>query len=139
MSSISAELNALATATVMDFYKRHFKREASDQHYLRFSRAATAFWGLMACGVAVYASQLGSLIEVVNKFGSLFYGSLLGVFVLAIGTRWATARSAFWGLLSGMAAVALVSVMTEISFLWYNVVGVLTVVVVGAAIRVFSR
>lgn len=131
MSSISSELNALATASVIDFYRRHVKPRESDAHYLRVSKLATAFWGLLACGVAVWASQLGSLIEVVNRFGSFFYGSLLGVFVLAIGVRRAKARGAFFGLLVGMATVALVSVTTEISFLWYNVVGVVTVVGVG--------
>jgi Na+(H+)/acetate symporter ActP len=134
MSSIAAELNSLATASVMDFYKRHVRPEATDRHYLKFSRLATAVWGLMACGVAVYATQLGSLIEVVNRFGSFFYGSLLGVFVLALGTKWATGRSAFWGLLAGIACVAVVSMTTEISFLWHNVVGVVAVVSVAAVI-----
>jgi SSS family transporter len=138
MSSIAAELNSLSTATVIDFYRRHFKPEASDEHYLFVSRLATAFWGLMACGVAVFATQLGSLIEVVNKFGSFFYGSLLGVFILAIGTKWATSSGAFFGLLMGMATVALVSVATDISFLWYNVVGAVTVVLVAFLISVPS-
>jgi Na+/proline symporter len=70
----------------------------------------------------------------VNRFGSFFYGSLLGVFVLAIGIRRARARGAFWGLLAGMGAVALVATTTEISFLWHNLVGVVTVVVVGLAL-----
>ncbi len=131
MSSISSELNALATASVMDFYRRHFRPQESDRHYLRVSKLATGFWGLTACGVAMYAVQLGSLIEVVNKFGSFFYGSLLGVFVLAIGTRRATGTGAFVGLLAGMAAVAVVSQRTSISFLWYNVVGLVVVVSVG--------
>ena len=131
MSSISAELNALSAATVMDIYRRLIRKEASDAHYLRVSKLATAGWGLMACSVAVYASRLGSLIEVVNFFGSFFYGSLLGVFVLAIGTRWATSRSAFVGLIAGMVVVAIFGKTTDYSFLWYNLVGVLTVVVVG--------
>lgn len=131
MSSISSELNSLATASVIDFYRRHFVKDASDRHYLVFSKFATAFWGFLACGVAIYAVQLGSLIEVVNRFGSFFYGSVLGVFILAIGTRWATPLGAFLGLLSGMTAVATVSVITDISFLWYNVVGAICVVAVG--------
>jgi Na+/proline symporter len=131
MSSISAELSALSTATVMDFYRRHFRPEESDKHYLLISKIATGFWGIFACVVAYYAGQLGSLIEVVNKFGSFFYGSLLGVFVLALGTKRATARGAFWGLLAGMAAVGVVSYTTSISFLWYNVVGCAVVVAVG--------
>ena len=139
MSSISAELNSLATSSVIDIYRRLLRREAPDRHYLVFSKIATAIWGLMACAVAVYASQLGSLIEVVNRFGSFFYGSLLGVFVLAIGTRWATSRSAFLGLLGGMAVVATVSIGTEISFLWYNVVGVVAVVGIAAVVRIVEK
>jgi Na+/proline symporter len=87
----------------------------------------------------VYASRLGSLIEVVNLFGSFFYGSLLGVFVLAIGTRWATPRSAFAGLLAGMGAVAFFGMTTEFSFLWYNLVGVATVVAVGFLVSLGER
>lgn len=132
MSSIAAELNSLSTATLIDFYKRFFKPEASEQHYLRVSWLATAVWGVVACGVAVFATNLGSLIEVVNRFGSFFYGSLLGVFVLAIGTRRATGTGAFVGLIAGMSAVASVAVSyPSISFLWHNVVGVVTVVAVG--------
>lgn len=74
MSSISAELNALATATTIDFYRRHFKKAADDKHYVFFGRVATLAWGLFACVVAMYATNLGSLIEVVNKFGSFFTG-----------------------------------------------------------------
>ncbi len=136
MSSISSELNALATTSVMDFYRRRFRPEASDRHYLRVAKVATAFWGALACGVAIYATQLGSLIEVVNKFGSFFYGSLLGVFVLAIAVPRARARGAFFGLLAGMAAVALTSWYSSISFLWYNIVGAATVVIVGLLLSV---
>ena len=131
MSSIAAELNSLSTATVIDFYRRLWRTDASDAHYLRVSKLVTGFWGLVACVVAIYAASLGPLIDVVNQFGSFFYGSLLGVFVLAIGVRRATARGAFWGLLAGMAAVATVNFTTSISFLWHNVVGVATVVTVG--------
>jgi Na+/proline symporter len=89
--------------------------------------------------VAVYAAQLGSLIEVVNRFGSFFYGSILGVFLLAIGVPWATAAGAFWGLLAGMASVAAVATLTPVAFLWHNVVGVAAVLLVGAAISAVGR
>jgi SSS family solute:Na+ symporter len=132
MSSISAELNALSAATVIDFYRRHVRVDASDRHYLLASRWATAVWGGVACVVAVYATTLGSLIEVVNRFGSFLYGSLLGVFVLAIGTQRATGLGAFVGLIAGMSAVAYVAFWhPAISFLWHNVVGVAVVVFVG--------
>jgi len=139
MSSIAAELNSLSTATVIDFYRRHMKTNADDRHYLFVSKVATGFWGIFACIVAAYATQLGSLIEVVNRFGSYFYGSLLGVFVLAIGIKRATAAGAFWGLIGGMAAVAAVANTTSISFLWYNVVGVLGVLVVGLVVSTLFR
>ena len=140
MSSIAAELSALSTATVIDFYRRHLKPEAPDREYLRAAKLATGFWGIFACVVAVYASRLGSLIEVVNKFGSYFYGSLLGVFVLAIGTRRATGRGAFWGLLAGLASVWLVSLRyPKVSFLWYNLLGCVAVVTVGMLLSLTDK
>ena len=138
MSSIAAELNSLSTATVIDFYRRLWRTDASDAHYLKVSKLVTGFWGIVACTVAVYAANLGPLIDVVNRFGSFFYGSLLGVFILAIGTRRATARGAFWGLLAGMAAVALVARYSSIAFLWHNVVGAAVVVVVGMGVSLIS-
>ena len=132
MSSIAAELNALSAASTIDFYRRHIRREASDAHYLRFSKLATGFWGVFASIIALYAANLGSLIEVVNRFGSFFYGSLLGVFVLAVGMRRATSAGAFWGLLGGMASVAAVATFfPDVSFMWHNLVGVVAVCAIG--------
>ncbi len=138
--TIAAELNSLATSSVIDVYKRLYNPVAPDQHYLNVSKAATAFWGVFATIVAVYASTLGSLIEVVNRFGSFFYGSILGVFRLAILTRRATGTGAFVGLIAGMSAVAAVaSGRPDISFLWHNVIGALVVFVVGMAISLGTR
>jgi Na+/proline symporter len=139
MSASAGELNALGTSTVIDVYRRHIRKDASDAHYLLVSKVATGAWGLVACSVAVYAANQGSLIEVVNRFGSYFYGSLLGVFVLAMGTRRATGRGAFWGLAAGMVAVVSVAASTTISFLWYNVVGAIVVIVVGLALSLTDR
>ena len=138
MSSIAAELNALSAATVIDFYRRHLKPGASDRHYLFVSKLSTAFWGVFATVFALYAANLGSLIEVVNRVGSYFYGSLLGVFVLAIAVRRATANGAFWGLLAGMAVVGVVEATTDISYIWYTVVGTVTVVAVGMGISLLQ-
>jgi solute:Na+ symporter, SSS family len=134
MSSIAAELNSLATSTVIDVYRRLLRPAASDAHYLRISKAATAFWGAFACVVATFAAGLGSLIEVVNRFGSFFYGSLLGVFVLAVAFRQTTGTGAFVGLIAGMAVVLTVAfhpATSGISFLWQNPIGAIVVVVVG--------
>jgi len=135
MSASGGELNALATATIIDFYKRHFVTSADDAHYLLVSKLATMFWGLVACVIAIYAANQGSLIEVVNRYGSFFYGSLVGVFILAILTKRATATGAFWGILAGLAVVLTVAFeLPWIAFLWHNVIGAAVVVVVGMAI-----
>ena len=132
MSSAAAELNALSTASVIDFYKRHYRKSATDSHYLKVSKYATGFWGAFASVTALFATNLGSLIEVVNLFGSYFYGSLLGVFVLAVGFRRASASDAFWGLIGGMITVGFVASTTNISYLWYNLVGVVAVCLIGS-------
>lgn len=139
MSSIAAELNALATATTLDFYRRLFKPEATDSHYVAVGRFSTFIWGIFACIVAIFASNLGSLIEVVNKFGSFFYGSLLGVFVLAFAVKRARSRGAFFGLLFGIASVWIASYYTNIEFLWFNVIGCMVTVIAGYLISLTVR
>jgi Na+/proline symporter len=134
MSSAAAEMNALATSTVIDVYRRHVRPSADDAHYLRVSKAATAFWGLVGCTFAVYAARAGSLIEVVNQVGSLFYGTLLGAFVLAIGTKRATGTGTFVGMLAGFGTVLWAARFSSVSYLWYNVLGVLVVVLVGMVV-----
>jgi len=134
MNAISGELMSLSTATVIDFYKRWISADAPEERLLVISRAATVFWGIFACVVATYAVSLGSLIEVVNRFGSFFYGSILGVFLLAMIKR-ANARGAFIGLIIGMATVGLVNWrLPKVAFLWHNVIGAVVVVVVGMLI-----
>jgi SSS family transporter len=136
MSSIAAELNSLSTSTVIDFYRRWVKPEGPDSHFLMVSKLATAFWGAFACFVATFAVTLGSLIEVVNRFGSFFYGSILGVFLLSM-VPWARANGAFVGLIAGMATVGLVNFgAPAVSFLWHNVIGALTVLAVGLPLSI---
>ena len=85
----------------------------------------------------MYSANQGSLIEVVNRYGSLYYGSLLGVFILAIVTKRATALGAFWGMVAGMAVVLFVAFeLPWVEFLWHNVIGAVVVVVVGMLISV---
>ena len=138
MSSIAAELNALSTASVIDFYRRWIKPHADDAHYLTVSKGATVFWGFFACIVATYAATLGSLIEVVNRFGSFFYGSILGVFLLAM-VPMAKARGAFLGLIIGMGTVGFVAFQTSIEYLWQNVIGAVVVLLVGVPLSLIDR
>jgi solute:Na+ symporter, SSS family len=137
--TIAGELNSLSTATVIDFYKRWLRPVASDAHYLTISKVITGLWGLFACAIAVWAAELGSLIEVVNRFGSFFYGSILGVFILAVAVPVATGTGAFVGLIAGMASVAWVTRFTDIAFLWHNVVGAVVVVAVGLLVSLVTR
>jgi SSS family transporter len=137
MSASSGEMNALATATVLDLYKRHVNPQATDARVVLVSQLATVFWGLFACVVSVFAADRGSLIEVVNTFGSLFYGSVLGVFILALGVKRANGHGAFSGMIAGIVvvfAVAFHPATRSISYLWYNVIGAVVVTVVGLAV-----
>jgi SSS family transporter len=137
MSSSSGEVNSLATVTVIDVYRRHVHPNASDHHYLWVSRLATAFWAGYAVFFAQYAKKLGSLIEAVNLLGSLFYGSLLGVFVLAFWFRRVSGTGAFLGMLAGEAAIFWAFWFTGISFLWYNVIGCAVVILTGLVVSWF--
>jgi Na+/proline symporter len=134
MSASAGEINSLATVTMVDLYRRHFRHGASDHHYLMASRWATIFWGAYAIASAGFGRKLGSLIVAVNVLGSLFYGSLLGVFVLAFFFRRVRGTAAFWGMLAGEVVVFSAFLFTGISFLWYNVIGCAVVVLAALAI-----
>lgn len=134
MSASSGEINSLATVSMIDVYQRHFHRDATDKHYLLASRIATVFWGAYAVVFANLAQGFGALIELVNQVGSLFYGSMLGVFVVAFFMRRAGGTAAFWGVLAGQAVVFAVARFSSIAYLWYNMIGCLVVVGVAWAI-----
>jgi SSS family transporter len=131
MGTISGEINSLATVSVIDIYKRHLVRGGSDAHYLLASRLATAFWGLYAVMFAQFGKNLGSLIEAVNRLGSLFYGSLLGVFTLAFFFPKVGGNGAFFGMIVAEICIFAAYLLTGISFLWYNVIGAVAVVGTG--------
>ncbi len=139
MSTSSAEINSLATVSVIDVYRRHVRRQASDRHYLWVSRAATAFWGCYAVLFSQFVKSIGSLVEAVNVVGSLFYGGMLGVFVLAFYFPRVRGNAAFAGVLAGEAAIFYSHWFTQVSFLWYNVVGCGVVVGTALLISFFER
>jgi Na+/proline symporter len=134
MSSTSGEINSLATVTIIDIYRRHIRKNGTDRHYLMASKIGTVFWGLYAIGFAQFGKNFGALIEAVNMVGSLFYGGLLGVFVLAFGFKKVGANGAFYGVIVGEAAIFATNIFTNISFLWYNVIGAVVVVTSGLLI-----
>lgn len=136
MTSTSGELSALATCSVIDIYKRHVKTEGNDRHYLIVSRAAMAFWGVYAILFAQYASRLGSLIEAVNILGSLFYGTMLGIFLIAFYVKRVGGTAVFWAAFLGEGTVLYCFFFTTLPWLWYNVVGCGVVVLSALIIQV---
>ena len=131
MSSSSGELSALASTSVIDIYKRFVKPGGSERHYVKVSRIMMAFWGCYGIAFAQYAGRLGSLIEAVNILGSLFYGTMLGIFLLAFYFRSVSGTAAFFGGLMGEITVLFCFEWTSIAWLWYNVIGCIVVVVAG--------
>jgi Na+/proline symporter len=138
MSASSGEINSLATVTVIDVYKRYMKPGASDHHYLWASRFATLFWGIYCVAFAGFAGRMGSLIEAVNFVGSLFYGTLLGCFVLALGFRRVRGTACFLGMLVGEAAILATWWFTNMAWLWYNVIGAVVVVTAALVVEAVS-
>jgi Na+/proline symporter len=140
MGSTSGEINSLATVSVIDIYRRYLARNRDDRHYLIASRCFTVFWGAFAVAfAAIGARGFGALIVRVNIVGSLFYGGLLGVFVLAFFFRRVRGTAAFWGVLAGEAAIFAVAAFSSVSFLWYNVVGCIVVVAVAVLVAVVQN
>jgi solute:Na+ symporter, SSS family len=127
MSSMSAEINALGATTVVDLWRRFFKGK-NGKHEVWISRLSTFGWGCFAIGFAEYAARLGSLIEAVNILGSLFYGTILGIFLVAFYLKHIRGGTAFFAALVAEAGVLACFFFTRISFLWYNVVGCVLVV-----------
>jgi solute:Na+ symporter, SSS family len=140
MSSTSAELNALASTATVDIYKRNFKKQASEKHYLLMSRAFTLLFGILAILFAVMASLFENLIQAVNILGSLFYGAILGVFISAFFVKWIKGTSVFIGALLAEACVIIVYFLdqygiVQVEYLWLNLIGCVLVVFFGSIIQ----
>ncbi len=139
MSSTSSELNSLASTSVVDIYRRLICASGSDRHYLVVSKMVTVMWGAFAILFAQYANHLGTLVEAVNILGSLFYGTILGIFMIAFFFKSVTGGAAFYAGLFAEIGVFLCFSLTKISFLWYNVVGCLLVIGLSIPIHYFFK
>jgi solute:Na+ symporter, SSS family len=135
MSSTASEWSALASTTVVDIQRRLVKPGAGDRYYFISSKLATAFWGLFAVTFAQYAGRLGSLVEAVNRLGSLFYGTILGIFLLAFYFKRVGGTPAFVGALFGESVVLYCFFFTDIAYLWFNVIGALVVIIAALAVN----
>jgi len=140
MSSTASELNALASTTTIDLYQRSINKKGSDTHYVKSSRWFTLGWGLLAITFATYASLFENLIQAVNLLGSLFYGTILGIFIVAFYFKWIKGNAVFIAALLAESVVIYIhylnangeaSGILEMGYLWYNIVGCLLVVVFG--------
>jgi Na+/proline symporter len=123
LSSKSGELNALGSTTTVDIYRHIVRREASDAHYVVASKVFTAFWGLVAIGFALFANLAENLIQAVNILGSIFYGVMLGLFLLAFFFKRVKGTAVFWAAIAAQALVFVLYSTLSISYLWYNVIG----------------
>jgi Na+/proline symporter len=139
MSSSSAELNALASTTVVDIYKRMIKPKASERHYLIASKLITIFWGLYAISFALFANRLGSLIEAVNILGSLFYGTILGIFLIAFYLKKIGGSATFYSAIIAELFVISCFLFTEIPYLWYNVIGCVLLILLASLTNPFFK
>lgn len=128
MSSSASALNALASTTVIDIQRRLVTKGRGERYHFLSSKLATLGWGLFAIAFAQYAGQLGSLIEAVNRLGSLFYGTILGIFLLGFYFKRVGGTAAFLGAVAGEAAVLYCFYFTQIAYLWFNVIGAVVVV-----------
>lgn len=135
MASSAAELSALASVTVIDIYKRLGRRNAPERHYLRVSKLATVFWGLYAIAFAQFANHLGSLIEAVNIMGSLFYGTILGIFLIAFYIKKIRGHATFIAAIIAELTVLACFFFTKIPYLWFNVIGCVVLVVLAHLIN----
>lgn len=125
--SIAAALHSLATSTVIDLYKRSWVPNKTELHYYRASRWMILGWGIFCIGTAMFASKLGSLIEAVNILGSLFYGTILGIFVVAFYMKTIRGHAVFYAAIVSELGVIALYIVDVVSFLWLNAVGCLLV------------
>jgi len=134
MSNLSAALNALASTSIMDFYKpiaARLGKRHSEAHFLRLARGATVAWGLVLLGIGYTARHWGSVLEAGLSIASIIYGSLLGVFLLGVLTKRVGQNSAIAGMLAGLAVMAGVKLSTTIAWTWYVLIGTSVTFCVG--------
>lgn len=135
MGSTAGALNSLASTTVIDIYKRLINKGATDEKYLAVSRWSTVIWGIFCLLMALYASKMGNLIEAVNILGSLFYGTILGIFIVAFYLKKIGGSATFWAALLTEVIVFACWQANIMAFLWLNVVGCLLVMIFAQAIQ----
>ena len=147
MSSTASELNALASTTTVDLYKRSVKKNETDKHYLNSSKYFTLLWGVLAIIFATTASLFENLIQAVNLLGSLFYGTILGIFIVAFYLKKIQANAVFYAAILAEVMVIFIHYVNtlenppewlKMGYLWYNLVGCILVVIFGLLFQAFK-
>ncbi|KGO94876.1 sodium:solute symporter [Flavobacterium subsaxonicum] len=137
MSSSASGLNALASTTAIDIYKRNVKGEKSEKHFVNAAKIFTLFWGIIAILFACIGTMFENLIQLVNIIGSIFYGTVLGIFLVAFYIKYIRAEAIFWGALICQATVVYIWKIDIVSFLWLNVIGAVLTITLSAIIQIF--
>ncbi len=137
MSSTASELNALGSTTTIDLYRRN-NQGRSDKHYLRASKGFTMLWGIIAIGVACVANLFENLIELVNIIGSIFYGNVLGIFLLAFFFTYVKSRAVFIAAIITQGIIVYMWWIDLMPYLWLNVVGATLVIAIAFILQVVS-
>lgn len=135
MSSSASGLNALASTTTIDIYKRHVKGEKTDKHFVDATQAFTLIWGVIAILFACVGTLFENLIQMVNIIGSIFYGTVLGIFLVAFYIKYIKAQAIFWGALVSQIVVIFVYKMDVVSYLWLNVIGASLTIVLSSLLQ----
>lgn len=131
MGSTASAINSLASTSTVDIYKRFINKNSSDKQDLFWSRIFTLFWGVFSIAVALYASRLGNLLEAVNILGSLFYGTILGIFIVAFYMKRIGGKAVFYAAIITEVIIFTIWKMDVIAFLWLNVIGCISVMFIA--------
>ncbi|MBA2421869.1 MAG: sodium:solute symporter, partial [Chitinophagales bacterium] len=138
-NSTAAELNALASTTIVDIYKRSVNKNGTQQKYVTASKVATLGWGIFAIGVAELANKLGSLIEAVNILGSLFYGNILGIFLVAFFLKRVGGTAVFIAAIITEVIIIFLYATNAVAFLWLNLIGCALVMGIAIIFQLFFK
>ena len=134
MSSTASELNSLAATSTIDLYKRNIE-DKSEIHYVNISKFFTLFWGLIAIVFASFGNLFENLIQLVNIIGSLFYGTILGIFLIAIFIKQIKGKAVFWSSIVSEGIILILFIKNVVSFLWLNLIGTLLTISIGLIIQ----
>ena len=137
MSSTASGLNALASTTVIDIYKRNLKTEKSEAHFVKASKGFTLFWGIVAIIFACYGTLFENLIQFVNIIGSVFYGTILGIFLVAFYLKYIKAKAIFYAAILCQLSVFYIFWLDIVSFLWLNIIGAVLTIVLSLLLQFF--